>query len=114
MIYQIKQYTMVRMEAMRYGEQLIEDIGIILTQVSGKMKTGIHKFSNKTVYYGSDGAMRYGEQLINGYWYYFDTARGAMITGFHKFPNKTVYYDDDGKMHYGELILDGKNITSIQ
>ena len=71
------------------------------------MVTGFFDLSNKTVYYGSDGAMRYGEQLIEGYWYYFDTVSGKMKTGIHKFSNKTVYYGSDGAMRYGEQLING-------
>ena len=74
----------------------------------GAMVTGIHKFSNKTVYYGNDGTMQYGEQRIDGKWYYFDNVTGAMITGFHQFSNKTVYYGSDGIMQYGEQRINGK------
>ena len=75
---------------------------------NGAMVTGIHKFSNKTVYYGNDGTMQYGEQRIDGKWYYFDNVTGAMITGFHQFSNKTVYYGSDGIMQYGEQRINGK------
>ena len=73
----------------------------------GAMITGIHKFPNKTVYYGVDGAMKYGEQHIDGHWYYFEPVSGAMKTGLHMFPNKTVLYGEDGKMLYGTQMIEG-------
>ena len=72
------------------------------------MKTGWHSFTNKKVYYGSDGAMVIGEKKINGKWYLFKESTGAMVTGWYNFPNKRVYYGSDGAMIKGEKKINGK------
>lgn len=74
----------------------------------GAMKTGWHKFPNKTVYYRTTGMMVHGEAAIDGKWYCFDTYTGAMITGWHQLPTKKVYYNTSGQMLYGEQCIDGK------
>ena len=72
------------------------------------MVTGWHKFADKTVYYGTDGARAHGEQNIGGKWYYFDEANGSMVTGWHDFSTKRVYYGTDGTMVYGDQVIEGK------
>ena len=73
------------------------------------MVTGFYKFSNKTVYYGTDGAMCYGEQIIEGKIYYFDKVTGALKEkdGW-RIDGENTYYYSNGERIVGEKYISGK------